>query len=373
MRQPALKVAFDNSLAATNQTGTGVYASQLIRELSTRQDIQLSVLSGWGSRPGGGMFVRKLRSMGRFAWNHVCLPLVVRRQHFDLLHAPAFTVPFGCPCPTVVTIHDLSFLLHPHHFSPGWRTYAASMLPRVLRSAGGIICVSESTKRDLLRFYPAADGKVHVVHNGLDHARFNTNAKLDCDWARSAGIHKPYVLHVGSLMERKNIPVLLRAVAQLRDTGKFHDLQLVLAGKEAPGLAGAETIDRTIEQCGLQDVVLKIGHVPDEQLAGLYAGASLLVMPSMYEGFGFPVLEAMATGTPVITTNVSSLPEVAGNAALLVAPGNEQALGESIHAVLVDGALRDDMRRKGLTQAQQFSWGRAAEETVAVYHSVAKR
>lgn len=372
MSQPALKVAFDNSLAATNQTGTGVYASQLIRELSARQDIQLSVLSGWGSRPGGGMLVRKLRSMGRFAWNHVCLPLAVRRQHFDLLHAPAFTVPFGCPCPTVVTIHDLSFLMHPHHFSPGWRTYATQMLPGVLRSAGGIICVSGSTKRDLLRFFPVADEKVHVVHNGLDHTRFNTDAKLDCDWARSAGIRKPYILHVGSLMERKNIPVLLRAAARLRDTGGFAGYQLVLAGKEAPGLAGAGAINDTIEHCRLQDTVLKVGHVPDDKLAGLYAGAALLVMPSMYEGFGLPVLEAMATGTPVITSNVSSLPEVAGNAALLVAPGDEPALGESIHAVLVDGALREDLRRKGLTQAQKFSWQRAAEETIAVYRSVAK-
>ena len=373
MSQPALKVAFDNSLAATNQAGTGIYAAQLIRELSARQDVQLSVLSGWGSRPGGGMFVRKLRSMGRFAWNHVCMPVALRRQHFDLLHAPAFTVPFGCPCPTVVTIHDLSFLMHPQHFSPGWRTYAASMLPGVLRSAGGIICVSESTKRDLLRFYPVADEKLHVVYNGLDKTRFNADAKLDCDWARSAGIRKPYVLHVGSLMERKNIPVLLRAVARLRDTGEFEGYQVVLAGKESPGLAGAETIDRTIEECRLQDAVLRLGHVPDEKLAGLYAGAAVLVMPSMYEGFGFPVLEAMATGTPVITTNVSSLPEVADNAAVMVAPGDEQALAESIHAVLIDGALREDLRKKGLAQAQKFSWQRAAEETVAVYHTVAKR
>jgi glycosyltransferase involved in cell wall biosynthesis len=182
----------------------------------------------------------------------------------------------------------------------------------------------------------------------------------------------PYLLHVGAFLERKNIPVLLRAIGKLRSAGKFNDLQLVLAGKEAPGLLGAQAIDETIREFQLQDTVVKAGHVPDDQLAGLYAGARALTMPSSYEGFGFPVLEAMAVGTPVITSNVSSLPEIAGDAALLIPPEDEHALAGAIDTLLGDGALQERLRAQGLAQAQKFSWERAAEETIAVYRAVAK-
>jgi glycosyltransferase involved in cell wall biosynthesis len=261
--------------------------------------------------------------------------------------------------------------MHPQHFGRAWRTYVVSLMPSVLQSASAIICVSESAKRDLLRLYKVADEKVHVVHNGLDHSRFRPDAKLDCDWARSVGIRTQYVLHVGVFSERKNIPVLLRAVAMLRDAGKFAGFQLVLAGKEAPGVVGARKIEETIQELHLEDLVVRVGHVPEDKLPGLYAGATLLTMPSMHEGFGFPVLEAMAIGTPVIASNVSSLPEVAGDAALLLPPGDEQALAEAIERLLGDRALQQSLREKGWEQAQKFSWERTAEQTVAVYRVAA--
>lgn len=373
MSRRRLHVAFDNSLPSRNWTGTGVYASQLIRQLGAIQDIELTVFSGWGSGRGGGKMARKLRALGHLAWNHGYFPLVLRMQEFDVMHAPAFVVPMGCQCPTVVTIHDLSFVTHPHHFGWGWRNYLASLMPSVLRSASGIICVSESTKRDLLRFYEVSESKVHVVYNGLDHSRFNPGARLDCDWARSIGIEKEYVLHVGVFSERKNIPVLLHAIAWLRDQGKFGQYQLVLAGKEAPGVVGARRIEETIRELNLYDTVVTAGHVPDAQLPGLYAGAKLLTMPSLCEGFGFPVLEAMAVGSPVVASNASSLPEIAGDAALLVPPGDERALAEAIHTLLQDNHLRAQLRVKGQAQAQKFTWQRAAEETIAVYHAAVRR
>lgn len=372
MSERGLKVAFDNSLAGKNLTGTGVYASQLIGEISATPGVHLTVLSGWGSGSAGGTVLRKLRGLGRLAWSHGYLPLMLRREKYDVFHAPAFVIPHGCPCPTVVTIHDLSFVLYPHHFGRAWRAYLASCMPSVLRSANAIICVSESTKRDLLRFYEPAREKVHVVHNGLDHKRFNSGAKLDCEWARSIGIRQPYLLHVGTFLERKNIPVLLRAIRALKSAGKFMDLQVVLAGQEAPGLVGAQAVDETISQLQLQNTVVKAGHVPDDQLAGLYAGAQALAMPSSYEGFGFPVLEAMAVGTPVITSNVSSLPEIAGDAAILIPAGDEQALAKAIDNVLGDCDLQERLRSQGLLQAQKFSWKRAADETIAVYRAAAK-
>lgn len=368
-----LNVAFDNSLSSRNWTGTGVYASELIRQLAATQQIDLTVFPGWGSGRGGGTVARKLRTLQNLAWSHGYFPLVLHMKKFDVMHAPAFVLPLGCPCPTVVTIHDLSFVTHPYHFGWGWRTYLTSLMPSVLRSASAIICVSESTKRDLLRLYEVPESKVHVVYNGLNHSRFNPGARFDCDWARSIGIEKNYVLHVGVFSERKNIPVLLRAVARLRDQGKFGQYQLVLAGKEAPGVVGARRIEETMSELNLHDTVVTAGHVPDEQLPGLYAGAKLLTMPSLCEGFGFPVLEAMAVGTPVIASNTSSLPEIAGDAALLVPPGDEQALAEAIQNLLQDDQLRAQLRVKGLAQAQKFTWRRTAEETIGVYRAAVRR
>jgi glycosyltransferase involved in cell wall biosynthesis len=371
MNQRRLHVAFDNSLAGRNETGTGVYASQLIRALAAHREIDLTVFSGWGSGSRGGKVLRKFRALARFAWSHAYFPFSLRWGKFDVLHAPAFIFPIGCPCSAVVTIHDLSFLTHPHHFDRGWRTYVTSLMPSVLRAANGIICISQSTRRDLLRFYDVPETKVHVIYNGLDHSQFHGGAKLDQDWANSVGIRKPYVLHVGVFSERKNIPALLRAVAKLRDEGRFRGYQLVLAGKGAPGVVGARSIEETIRDFRLQDLVLKVGHVPNEKIAGLYAGAIVLTMPSLYEGFGLPVLEAMATGTPVVASDTSSLPEVAGDAALLVPPEDESALAEAIHRLLSDDALRAGLRLKGFEQVKKFSWERTAEQTVQIYRTVA--
>jgi glycosyltransferase involved in cell wall biosynthesis len=175
---------------------------------------------------------------------------------------------------------------------------------------------------------------------------------------------------VGELSHRKNIPALLRAVAHLRSSGKWGTRQLVLAGTEAPGMLGADEIHTTIRQLKLSANVVLAGRVPDEHLPGLYAQASLLVMPSLYEGFGFPVLEAMAAGTPVVASNTSSLPEVAGTSAILVAPDDTLALAEAISSVLERPQCAAELKAKGLAWAQQFNWQRTAAETLEVYRRI---
>ena len=216
------------------------------------------------------------------------------------------------------------------------------VMPPAVKSAAAVICGSEHSKRDILKAYGIECGKVHVVAYGVEHRRFHRGALLNRQWAQTIGIRNDgYVLHVGAFSHRKNIPTLLRAISNLRSKGKW-DRQLVLAG-----------------------------HVPDEYIAGLYAHASLLVMPSLYEGFGFPVLESMAVGTPVVASDNSSLPEVAGDAAILVSPLDENALANAIADVIENRAIARELRAKGLTRARQFSWQRAAEETLAVYRSVA--
>jgi glycosyltransferase involved in cell wall biosynthesis len=378
MPNRSLRVAWDNSLTRRNPTGSGVYADRLIRELTTKSNLCLEVFQGWDPaqrKPGEfgsqGIAARGFRALSGLAWSHAYFPRLLRKGKFDLLHSPAFLVPFRCPCPSVATIHDVSFLIFPDHFERRWRTYMNLAMPLVLRLVSAVICVSENTKQDLLRFYNVASSKVHVVYDGVDHAVFYPGARVDPRWAQAVGLRKDYILHVGTLSKRKNIPTLLRAIALLRAKGKFENQQLVLAGPELSVLVGGAEIHESIRNLGLDDVVLLLGYVPDDQMPGLHAQAKLLVMPSIYEGFGLPVLESMASGVPVIASNSSCLPEVGGNAVLLVPPHDEPAWAEAIADVLMKPNVAEELRQKGLARAQKFSWWRAGEETLAVYHAIA--
>ncbi len=312
-----------------------------------------------------------MHAAGNLAWTHAHLPFRLRGRGFDLLHSPAFISPIACPCPTVITVHDIAYLLYPSHFARWWVAYMKSLMPSVLGSAGAVICGSAHSKDELVKTYRLPPAKVHSIPYGVDHQRFRPDAALDTAWVRQLGLREGYILHVSDLSYRKNIPALLRAVAHLRSGGRWGDRQVVLAGSESPGMLGAAEVRAVIGELELQRTVIFTGRVPDEQLPGLYAHAAVLVMPSLYEGFGFPVLESMAAGTPVVASNSSSLPEVAGDAAILVSPQSVEALANAISEVLENRTLSEEMRRKGVKQASRFSWERAAAETIAVYRSVA--
>ncbi|HKD78941.1 MAG TPA: glycosyltransferase family 1 protein [Candidatus Angelobacter sp.] len=366
-----IRLAWDNCFARRNLTGTGVYAARLLEHISCQPELNVKVFNGWPAPSrSGGILRRGWKFAGNMAWMHLDLPFRLWKGGYDLLHSPAFVAPVKTPCPVVITMHDITYLLYPSYFARWWVAYMKSVVPMTVRSAAAIICGSEHSKRDLLTAYKLAPGKVHVVPYGVDHERFRPGTCLNADWARQAGIREGYVLHVGELSYRKNIPALLRAVAHLRSAGKWGDRQLVLAGAAAPGMLGADEIHNTIQQLELSATVVLPGRVADEHLPGLYSQASLLVMPSLYEGFGFPILEAMAAGTPVVAGNTSSLPEVAGSAAILVSPQDTGALADAVMEVLSQPALADDMRARGLAWARKFSWQRTAAETVAIYRGL---
>jgi glycosyltransferase involved in cell wall biosynthesis len=350
-----------------------VYASNLILELRKRADLRLEVFEA-ETAPGEqtGSPANVIRSVRRLAWTHWDFPRALRQRQFDLLHSPSFVVPMRCPCPSVVTIHDLTYLIFPDHFARRWRTYVSSAMPSVLERTAAVICVSEHTKNDLLKFYDVPAAKVHVVYNGVDHARFRPGIALDPLWKEQVGLRGGYILHVGSLSRRKNIPTLLRAIATLRAKGAWGARQLVLAGSEIPGLPGADAVYATIRDYDLGGEVVLAGHAPDTHIPGLYANAALLAMPSLYEGFGLTMLESMAAGTPVVVSNAACLPEIAGGAALLFPPQDDHALAAAIQDLLEKPKLAEQLRTCGIARAAQFSWERAASETSAVYRSVAK-
>jgi glycosyltransferase involved in cell wall biosynthesis len=369
--QTALKVAWDNCFARRNEAGTGVYAAQLLEQLLSRDDLELAVLNGFSVNLQDSVIARIIRTSADFLWTHAYLPGYLSLRNFDLLHAPAFIAPVKAPCPVVITIHDVTYLLFPSHFPRWWNAYMKLVMPTTVNSAAAILCGSEHSKRDIVNAYHVRPEIVRVVPYGVDHNRFRPGVPLDDKWGRSLGIRQGYLLHVGALSYRKNIPVLLRAIDRVRSRGKWGDRQLVVAGPEVPGLAGAAEIYACIQQLDLHRSVVLAGRVPNEILPGLYANASLLVMPSLYEGFGFPVLESMSAGTPVIASNNSSLPEITADAAILFPPEDIEALANAIEEIICSRSEAEELRRKGLARARQFSWFHTAKATIEVYRSVA--
>jgi glycosyltransferase involved in cell wall biosynthesis len=364
-----IRLAWDNSFARRNLTGTGVYAAQLLARLRAVNGLEIHSFEGWiAANPPG--VLRGVRTLANLVWMRTSLPAALRKGGFDLLHSPAYLAPTNAPCPVVVTMHDVAYLHHPEGFAWRWVRLMKSVMPAVTASAAAIVCGSESAKRDIAGAYSVPASRIHVVPYGVDHERFRPDTPLDRDWAQRMKIPPGYVLHVGELSHRKNIPTLVRAVAHLRSKGRWGNRRLVLAGDKAPGMKGADDIQRTIKQLGMEGDVALTGRVPSEHLPGLYANAALLVMPSFYEGFGFPVAEAMASGTPVVCSNASSLPEVAGDAALLADPHKPEEFAERIAEVLDNATLAARLREKGLGRAKLFDWRRNAEGTYRVYESV---
>jgi glycosyltransferase involved in cell wall biosynthesis len=282
------------------------------------------------------------------------------RQRLSLLHSAAFVTPVLSPCPSVVTVYDLSFVYFPDRF-PAWqRFYLQRQTARSCRQARRVITISESSRQDVHDFFGAPLAKIDVVRPGVDDV-FQPLPAADVEaFCRNRGLGR-FILHVGTLQPRKNIPALIEAFARLPDP----TLQLVLVGGK--GWLFAEIFER-VEALGVQERVRFIGYVPDEELPFWYNAADLLVFPSVYEGFGMPVVEAMACGTPVVAAESSSIPEAVGAAGLLFLPHDVAGLAERMAAVLNDAALSRSMRQKGLEQARQFSWERAGQETAAVYH-----
>lgn len=303
----------------------------------------------------------------RILWEQFIQPIELRRARIDLLHALAFAGPLAISIPWIVTIYDLSFMRYPDSFNPLNRIYLTWAVRHAARRADALIAISESTKRDLVELVGARPERIHVIHCGKDatFAPPTDRAALEV-WRAARGVPDKMILFVGTIEPRKNIVRLLRAFARAKRAARLPH-RLVLIG--ARGWKYAE-VDRTIAQENLADDVWFVGYVPQDELPRWYQAADAFVYPSLYEGFGMPPLDAMASGTPVITSNAASLPEVVGDAALQISPTNEDALADAIIRVLTDHALREQMIARGLEQAARFSWTRAAQETMALYRAV---
>jgi len=295
------------------------------------------------------------------------LNVELMRLGLDVLHSPDFIPPHRPACKSVITVHDLAFLLYPHFLTKESARYYGH-IDDAVRWTDHIIAVSESTRRDTVDHLGVPEDKITVVHEAASPIFRPVSQDEARQQVRNRhGIDGRFILFVSTIEPRKNVPTLMRALWQLVECYK-EDVRLVLAGGKGWLYEDAFS---AVDELNLDERVHFVGRVSSEDLLYLYNSAELLAHPAFYEGFGLPPLEAMACGLPVIVSNVSSLPEVVGDAGLLVDPHDVDELTVGIWRVLTDEELRQEMIEKGLRQAARFSWDRAASETLEIYRQVA--
>lgn len=291
------------------------------------------------------------------------LPSLAKSLSLDLLHSPYYIKPYWLSCPSVVTIHDLIPMIYPQHLPHRWTAWIfRATASLAVRRTNQIIAVSESTSRDLASLFGASQAQVTVVHEAADERFRPLERKESNSVLQRYGLPRQYILYLGINKPHKNLVFLLQVFSQVETEAK-----LVLAGREDPRYPQAR---QEAERLNLSERVVFLGEVADHDLPMLYGGAELFVFPSLYEGFGLPVLEAMACGTPVICSNRSSLPEIVGDAALTLDPLDRDAWVAALTELLEKEALRAEMRTKGLRRAQTFSWEDTARRTWLVYQRV---
>ena len=300
---------------------------------------------------------------------HWSIPLALRRIDADLFHAPHYVLPALVPCPSVVTIHDVIHLLFPQYLPSRFASrYARIMIGSAVSRARLVMTVSRASKRDLLGFFDVDESKILVIPNGIDPAMTRELTREEIERVRQRfQLTGRNALFVGNIKPHKNVERLIAAFALLRQDAALSDVTLIVVGDD---ISKYPALRRKVEEHGLRSHVRFFGFVPEMTLVALYRAADIFVFPSLYEGFGFPPLEAMANGTPVITSKISSLPEVVGDAALTIDPCSTEEIALAMKTLFQDGALRARLSSSGRERARLFSWEKAVSQIHAAYMRV---
>jgi glycosyltransferase involved in cell wall biosynthesis len=370
----ALRIAID--ARKLRDYGIGTYVRNLLRHLSRLdQTTEYVVLCREKDQEvvqelGENFRAVSESSPGYSVREQVTVPRDLRRERADLFHSPHYVMPPLTPCKSVVTIHDCIHLRFPQYLPNrlGY-AYARSFLWTATHLSNRVMTVSEASKRDILEYFRVPPQKIDVIYNGIDERFGQPPAEEDVVRVRERyQLDGPFVLYAGNIKPHKNLGRLIEAFHLLRTGGGgFDQVKLVIIGDE---IAKYAALRHAVHRHKLHKHVRFFGFVPSRTLAILYRLADVFVFPSLYEGFGLPPLEAMASGTPVITSNVSSLPEVVGDAAILIDPLQPEAIADALRRVLGDAALREDLRQRGLERARHFSWERSIHRVREIYGEV---
>jgi glycosyltransferase involved in cell wall biosynthesis len=372
-----LRIGIDARLWHYQHAGISTYTRGLLRGLNgllSEKEQVLVLLSQKDKQSkitGAGMAASYLRTPPHHRLEQIGLAVELPWLGLNVVHCPDFIPPMYRNCRSVITVHDLAFLHYPHLLTAESQRYYGQ-IDVAVKSADSIIAVSNNTKKDLIEKVGAHPEKIFVIPEAADEAyRPLESDHVHAELQHRFGLEPGYLLFVGTLEPRKNLPFLLEAYADLRarwQPRKTEVPKLVIAGRQGWLF---QDIFNAVESRGLAEHVAFLGAVTPEDLVILYNGARLLVFPSLYEGFGLPLLEAMACGTPVIGANVSSIPEVVGDAALLFGTGDVEALTGGLERLILDDGLVQSLRQKGFQRVKQFSWEETARQTLDVYRRLA--
>ncbi|NIN63504.1 MAG: glycosyltransferase [Anaerolineae bacterium] len=363
-----MRIGIDARLVYYSRAGIGQYITGLVKGLSEcDEDHEFVLLQSRKDKTvladQPNFFRKSLWTPSHHRFEQVVLPFEISPLRLDILHSPDFIPPFRRDYKSVITVHDLAFILYPHFLTEESARYYGQ-IDRAVRHADHIVADSQSTKRDIINFLGVPESKITVIYAAADgEYRPVTDGRSLKTVQEKYSLDGPFLLFVSTIEPRKNLPTLLRAFRRLLDNYKL-DVKLTVVGQR--GWFCGEVFAVT-ESLDLSEDIAFLGHVPMEDLVLLYNAAQALVHPSYYEGFGLPPLEAMACGTPSIVANVSSLPEVVGDASLLIPPDDVEGWTVAMWRVLTDDSLHSELSAKGLTRAQLFSWKKAAQATLDLY------
>ena len=370
-----IRIAFDATSLQANKMGAGVYIFQLLCALAvvdknnfyyifiSPENIETLEInqSNFNFIP-----VSLQNRIARIAWEQTALPLQIINLKIDVLHSPHYTTPIIKNCKSVVTFHDMTFYLFPEMHEKAKVILFKNMIQYSSLAANKIISVSQSTSTDMMKILDIDPTKICTVLSAANPKYFVQDTDhIEQVCSKYSLEQKQYLLFVGALEPRKNIPLLIEAYSKLVE--EFPNIPLVIVGKKGWMY---QSIFELVESLNISDEVRFLGYVDEDDLVALYNGAKVFVYPSTYEGFGFPVLEAMQCGTPVITSNTSSLPELAGDSALLIDPNNVDDLLNKMRNLLVNDSLAMELSVKGLARASLFTWQNTAMQTLNVYQSL---
>ena len=369
-----LKIGIDGDTLGRKRTGDESYLASLMRGLGrvdADNEYTVYVRDPDAVEPGfpdlGDWRFKQVSPTSIWLRYPLGFPLALRKNPVDILHVQYFVSPF-CKCPVVVTVHDISFAVRPEYFTRKDRLLLGMLVPKGLRRADRVITDTQYSKQDLVRVYDIDPERIEVIPLAAD-PRYRVLDRDQCQATVSKrhDFSEPFILYVGTLQPRKNVAVLIEAYAMFRRRSGFKH-KLLLVGKPKYKY---ESVFEAIRKSGYEDDIIFAGFVPDEDVPVYYNAADIFVFPSLYEGFGLPLLEAMACATPLISSTSSCLPEVAGEAALLADPEDPEQFAEHLENILSDETLAKEMREKGLRRAAEFSWDRTAQDTLAVYRKLA--
>lgn len=380
--RPQMKVLIDFTQIPLMRTGVGVYADHLVSELALllEPEDELFVLIQDDERAVRSRLTPKARRiqfktihsgffrnrLALLTYEQIGLPLLLRKLKIDVVHSLHYTFPLLSPASRVVTVHDLTFFLWPQMHTWSRRVIFRPFIRAALRLPEAVVFVSESTRRDADQLCANQKQRRVVTRLGLGPEAFvRPIEQVIAEDLRAMHLKQPYVLFVGTIEPRKNTAGLVKAFDAV--AGGFPGLTLVLAGKM--GWHGEE-FERAIASAQSRTRILRLGYVNESQRQSLLASAAVLAYPSFYEGFGLPVLEAMALGVPVVTSKVSSLPEVTGDAALLVDPASTAEIARAIRALLTDADMAARLAARGVDRARKFRWSDTAAQTYAAYRAM---